>query len=222
VLVVCALVALVVAVAVLPWLVPAVPRLLGDALGGGEQPRAARVQDPPVPPPTTSATDGPTSRRPAPADLTGRRLRQAGAPVRLAVRRLSVDSAVVPISGQSGTLLPPSDARELGWWREGAVPGAATGTAVLTGHTVHTGGGAFDHLGLLVPGDTVVVRTAKGRISYEVSRVRVYGTAALARHSRDVFRLAGPGRLVLITCSDWNGSSYDTNTVVSARPVARG
>ena len=105
------------------------------------------------------------------------RLREAGRPLRLDVARLSVDSGVVPISGDSGTLLPPSDAQLLGWWQEGAVPGAAAGTAVLTGHTVHTGGGAFDHLRLLVPGDRLRVRTPNGQIRYEVSDTRVYSTA---------------------------------------------
>ena len=209
------------ALVALPWAAPAVPRALAS-LVGGDAPRAVRVQDPPVPPPSVTAapTAVGTARPPARPDLSGTRLAQAGAPVHLSVARLSVDSAVVPISGQSGTLLPPSDAQLLGWWREGAVPGAATGTAVLTGHTVHTGGGAFDHLRRLVPGDTVVVRTARGRITYDVSRVRIYGTAELARDSRRIFALDGPGRLVLITCSDWNGASYDTNTVVTARPVA--
>jgi LPXTG-site transpeptidase (sortase) family protein len=210
-------------VAVLPWLVPALPRALGHLVDRGE-PAAVVVRDPPVPPPSVTATpDASDPARPAPpppTDLTGRRLPEKGRPVRLAVTRLSVDSPVVPISGQSGVLLPPSDPTLLGWWREGAEPGAAVGTAVLTGHTVHTGGGAFDHLRLLVPGDRVVVRTARGRIHYDVATVRIYSTAGLAKHNTEVFRLGGPGRLVLITCSDWNGSSYDTNTVVVARPVA--
>jgi LPXTG-site transpeptidase (sortase) family protein len=136
------------------------------------------------------------------------------------VDQLGVRSDVVPISGESGVLLPPSDAQLLGWWREGAVPGATRGTAVLTGHTVSTGGGAFDHLGTLARGDDVVVRTARGAIRYAVTSSRTYGTAALARQNREIFRLDGPGRLVLITCSGYDGQVYRSNTVVTAVPVA--
>jgi hypothetical protein len=34
-----------------------------------------------------------------------------------------------------------------------------------------------------------------------------------------VFRQRGPGRLVLITCEDWNGTTYLSNAVVFADPV---
>jgi LPXTG-site transpeptidase (sortase) family protein len=209
------------AVVVLPWLVPAVPSLLAG-LVPDPAPRARVTEDPEVLPPTASASPTqPGSTAPQWRSLSGRRLEQAGEPERLAVERLSVDSAVVPISGSSGVLVPPADAQLLGWWREGAVVGAAHGSAVLTGHTVHTGGGAFDHLRLLVPGDAVRVRTARGSIRYLVDSTRIYSVEALARHSRQVFDLDGPGRLVLITCSDWNGRVYLTNTVVFAHPVER-
>jgi LPXTG-site transpeptidase (sortase) family protein len=203
---------------VLPWLLPAVPRGLGDLVPDSRPPVVS--PDPPVvrstPP---SSSPGVTLRPSAAARLDGRRLPSAGPPEQVVVRRLGVRSAVVPISGDTGVLLPPADPQLLGWWREGAVPGAARGTAVLTGHTVHTGGGAFDHLRGLVAGDRVRVRTTRGTIGYSVVDVHVYTKRALARSSDRVFRLTGPGRLVLVTCSDWNGADYDTNTVVTARPV---
>ena len=59
----------------------------------------------------------------------------------------------------------------------------------------------------------------KGAIPYVVRSTRIYDTAALARNSRKIFRLEGPGRLVLITCSDYNGEIYLTNTVVTAVPL---
>ena len=167
-----------------------------------------------LPPPRVSPSVAPTR-----APVVSRHA-AAGAPRRLVVDRLGVRSDVVPISGESGVLLPPSDAQLLGWWREGAVPGAARGTAVLTGHTVSTGGGPFDHLQRLARGDEVVVRTAKGVIRYTVTSSRNYGTAALARRSGEIFRLDGPGRLVLITCSGYDGRVYRSNTVVTAAPVA--
>ncbi|RNL77337.1 class F sortase [Nocardioides marmorisolisilvae] len=143
----------------------------------------------------------------------------AGDPLEVQVPRLKVDSQVVPISGQTGELLPPDDPQVLGWWQEGRGAGAENGSAVVTGHTVHTGGGAFDHLGELVAGDTIRVRTDAGWIGYVVQRSRVYSTATLARDAASIFTLQGPGRLVLITCSDFNGSVYLSNSVVYAVPV---
>ena len=147
------------------------------------------------------------------------RLKHAGRPVRLLVPRLHVDAPVVPIGAPGRTLVPPGNPQMLGWWDGGAVPGAAHGGALITGHTVHTGGGAFDDLETLRPGDTVRVRTAKGPIRYEVTGVTVYRKASLARDAAKVFRQRGPGRLVLITCEDWNGTTYLSNAVVFADPV---
>jgi hypothetical protein len=48
----------------------------------------------------------------------------------------------------------------------------------------------------------------------------VYSRAELADNSRKLFgQDTGSGRLVLVTCTDWNGASYDNNVVVFARPV---
>jgi LPXTG-site transpeptidase (sortase) family protein len=207
---------LVAGAAALPWAVPEVPGLLGDLVPG--EARTATVADPPVAPPT-DAFVGPVG---VTAD-TGSgdvRLEAAGQPRRVVVPRLHVDSPVLPISGQSGSLLPPADPQVLGWWQEGREVGAREGSAVVTGHTVHTGGGALDNLDKLVVGDSLRVRTDRGWIRYVVQRARIYSTAELARDADEVFRLGGPGRLVLITCDDWNGESYESNAVVFASPVA--
>jgi len=216
------LVLLVAAVLVLPWLVPAIPQALAGLLPDSPQESRARTTEvaPQVEAPThpffvTARTAPPAAAAAVPSTA----LPAAGKPRSLVVDRLSVRSEVIPISGESGVLLPPADPTMLGWWREGAVPGAARGTAAMTGHTVSTGGGAFDNLRRLAAGDRVAVRTVKGTIPYEVQSTRIYGTAALARNSRDIFRLGGPGRLVLITCSDYDGEVYLTNTVVTAVPV---
>ena len=144
---------------------------------------------------------------------------EAGRPARLVVPRLRVDAPVYPIGAPGGVLTPPNDPQTLGWWHDGAVPGAAHGGALITGHTVHTGGGAFDDLETLRAGDAVRVRTDKGVVGYAVSGVTIYRKASLARDAARIFRQNGPGRLVLITCEDWNGSVYLSNAVVFADPV---
>ncbi|HET7385356.1 MAG TPA: class F sortase [Nocardioidaceae bacterium] len=210
--------------------------LIGDALTGLRL-ESAR----PVGLPSSSARAGSTTADPsphvaqgppydvaptpsiAPADATvhhaPERLPAAGRPTRLVVPTLDIDVPVVPIDAPGGVLLPPSDPQMLGWWQGGAVPGAATGGALITGHTVHTGGGAFDHLATLHKGDPVTVRTGNGSIRYAVKRVTVYHKQRLAKHAKQVFSQTVPGRLVLITCDDWTGSVYLSNAVVVASPV---
>jgi LPXTG-site transpeptidase (sortase) family protein len=146
---------------------------------------------------------------PVPDPATGR-------PTRLIVPRLHVDAPVYPIGVADGVLLPPNDPQTLGWWDKGAKPGAVRGGALITGHTVHTGGGAFDDLETLRQGDAVHVRTVRGTIEYAVTGVTIYRKGRLARDADRVFSQTGPGRLVLITCEGWNGTGYDSNAIVFA------
>ena len=144
-----------------------------------------------------------------------------GAPERVRIPALKVDVPVVPIKTVGNTLTPPSDPQELGWWAGGAAPGAKTGSALITGHTVHTGGGALDNLADLHPGDTVWVdvRDSRHVLRYQVVTVRTYAKGDLAKRAKRVFDQTVPGRLVLITCADWNGVEYESNTVVTAKPA---
>jgi LPXTG-site transpeptidase (sortase) family protein len=202
----------------LPWVAPQVPGMFADLLPDNGT-TVTRVEDPPVSPPA-DAFVGPVGIDQQAGPYAGVRLLSAGQPREVRVARLHVDSEVVPISGQSGSLLPPSDPQVLGWWQEGKPVGAQVGTAVITGHTVHTGGGALDNLDKLVVGDSLRVRTDQGWIGYVVQRARIYPTSELARDADRIFRLGGTGRLVLITCDDWNGTFYESNAVVFATPVA--
>ena len=147
---------------------------------------------------------------------------EPGAPRRVVIPRLGVRAPVVPVAAPGGTLVPPSDPQRLGWWAGGARPGAARGSALVTGHTVHTGGGALDNLERLRGGDAVTVRTDRGTIHYEVRRVAVYSKGSVARHARRLFSQTVAGRLVLVTCEDWDGERYLSNVVVVAAPVGGG
>jgi LPXTG-site transpeptidase (sortase) family protein len=145
----------------------------------------------------------------------------AGAPVRLKIRALHVDAPVVPVEVSTDAVLdPPRDYREVGWWTGSAKPGAGTGQTVITGHTVHTGGGSMDHLRRLRPGQHVDVVTRRGTMRYAVRQVRVLSTGTVARRAARLFgQQGGEGRLVLVSCTDWNGSSYDSNVVVLGDPL---
>lgn len=144
---------------------------------------------------------------------------RAARPRLVVVPALGVRAAVAPIGLDGHSLTPPADPTRVGWWTGGARPGAPSGTAVLTGHTVHTGGGAFDRLDELVPGDDVRVRRTGGTVAYEVRSVEVLSRAELAHRSAGIFRQVGAPRLVLVTCEDWDGTAYRSNVVVSAEPV---
>lgn len=166
-------------------------------------------------------TQAPTSRPAAKDDKPSRRTRlaEAGPPSRVVLPRLSIDVPVVAIDAPGGVLTPPDDPQVLGWWRAGAVPGARRGSALITGHTVSSGGGALDDLETLEAGDRATVRTRHGSIDYRVGRVEIFRKATLAQEAARVFSQQVPGRLVLITCEDWNGTTYESNVVVTARPV---
>ena len=140
-------------------------------------------------------------------------------PTRVVVQRLAIDVPVLPIAPEGGVLYPPDDPRELGWYKYGARPGAVQGSAVITGHTVHTGGGALDELDDLRAGDTVRVSTANGTIGYRVSDVSILSKTQFAHRAQKVFSSTVPGRLVLITCTDWDGQDYLSNTLVYADPA---
>lgn len=139
-----------------------------------------------------------------------------GMPIRVVIPRLGVDATVRPIKAAGGVLIPPRDPHQLGWWADGALPGAARGSALVTGHTVHTGGGALDDLGTLDRGDRIRVRTSAGWIGYEVRKVKVYSKGLTSELSQKLFSQEVPGRLVLVTCTDWNGTRYLSNALVTA------
>ncbi|WP_371400753.1 class F sortase [Kribbella sp. NBC_00662] len=162
-----------------------------------------------VPPP---AQTGSPAGRPSAA--------RAGRPTAITIPQLNVSAPVVAIKAVHAALTPPSDPSTVGWWSGGAQPGARKGSAVITGHTVHNGGGAFDNLGKLVPGSTVRVATARGPLQYRVTAVATYRKATLAKRAAQVFDQGVRGRLVLVTCEDWNGQVYLSNVVVIALPMA--
>lgn len=123
------------------------------------------------------------------------------------------------------TLVPPSDYTTVGWWAQGSEPGDGSGTTILTGHTVHTGGGALDNLGSMRVGDSVTLERSRQDLRYVVTSVTTYGKGTLAGRAAQVFNQTGPERLAIVTCGDWNGQIYLSNVVVIAtdpQPVAAG
>lgn len=165
------------------------------------------------PPPASSPPPIGTTAKPAIAAP------EPGAPEVVRIPALGVRAPVVPVHAPDRTLVPPRDPSRLGWWADGAKPGAEEGSALVAGHTVHTGGGALDDLEELRRGDEIVVRTDRGTLRYEVDRVRIYSKGRIADDATRLFSQDVPGRLVVITCEDWDGSRYLSNVVVTATPA---
>ncbi|WP_141781890.1 class F sortase [Nocardioides albertanoniae] len=140
-----------------------------------------------------------------------------GAPQRLELPGLKTKAKVVPIRLRGEVLDPPRNPREIGWWVGSAKPGSAQGQTVVTGHTVHTGGGSLNKLDHIEPGQEVDIATKDGTFQHQVDSVQVLSRSELAEQSQRIFgQDHGDGRLVVITCTDWNGSGYDSNIVVFA------
>lgn len=146
-----------------------------------------------------------------------------GQPVRLVVKAKRINAPVVPIQVSSDAVLdPPSDPEQVGWWDASARPGADRGQTVITGHTVHTGGGAMDRVVELRKGDVVEVVTRKGTMRYRVDRHREYTRTQVADRAQALFgQDRGDGTLVLVTCTDWNGSYYEKNVVITGTPLGQ-
>lgn len=150
-----------------------------------------------------------------------RAMKTPAAPVRLVIPALRVKAPVLPIEVNSEQVLdPPRNPRDVGWWQRSARPGGKQGQTVLTGHTVHTGGGVMDDLGELRRGQRVKVVTRAGTMEYRTTRVVTWTREELTERATDIFAQdRGGNRLVLITCDEWTGSHYESNIVVFARPL---
>jgi LPXTG-site transpeptidase (sortase) family protein len=213
----------------LQWLLAAVLVAAGigfvgvglDLFGADDEPRSTRpVSEPSVVETQQLVRPPQTDDKPS-KEPKGEPLRPdpaAGVPSRVLVPALDIDAPVVGIGVTDGVLIPPDDPQTLGWWSAGARPGAHNGSALITGHTVSTGGGALDDLEQLKYGDQIRVRTGKGVVRYDVRMVTIYRKGRLADHAAHVFSQERLGRLVLITCEDWDGEKYLSNVVVIGRP----
>lgn len=171
--------------------------------------RASVEADPPAAPATSEPVPEPSP---------------AAAPVRIEVPALGVDTVVVPVGvDDEGEMEVPQDVDTIGWYRFGPAPGAAQGSAVLTGHVddYRQGTGVFADLGALQPGDTVTVTDGAGaaRTFSVISREEWRkGEVPLDR----LFDRGGSARLVLITCGGTFNTStlgYDDNVAITAVPV---
>jgi LPXTG-site transpeptidase (sortase) family protein len=194
--------------------------------GSGDNDAAPDVARPEQTPDSVLTSSTPTV---TPSATPVRRVHQAGrdqaegieGPYTLRIPRINVEAAVVSIeSNEDRVLLPPRDPSVAGWWSDGAPPGTSEGSAVLVGHTVrNNGGGIFDDMGSLRRGDTIEVEGSNSALTYRVQSVDVLSKDDVARNAEQIFTQAGPGRLVVITCDNWDGTVWRSNIIAVAVPA---
>jgi LPXTG-site transpeptidase (sortase) family protein len=196
---------------------------------GDDHVTAAGPTPAPTPAMTASAdvSPGPTSAITSPADVskvspksTASQTGGLDGPYELRIPRIGVDAPVVPIqSNEQRVLNPPRDPRVAGWWSDGAAPGERQGSAVVVGHTVRNrGGGVFDDIGDLSRGDAIEVKGSDSTLTYRVKSIDVLSKSEFARDAQEIFAQTGAGRLVIITCDDWDGTVWRSNIVTIAAP----
>jgi LPXTG-site transpeptidase (sortase) family protein len=164
---------------------------------------------------TPDRTEQGTTARPS----DGGRVHVTGVPLSLRIPSLGVAAEVEPVAADGGVLVPPSDPALVGWWAGGALPGSRTGAVVMAGHTVRAGGGVFDDLAAVRPGDVVRVDTPRGSVTYVVAVVRDLSKQQLATEAGELFAVGGSPCVVLVTCADWDDGEYLGNTVVVGVPI---
>jgi LPXTG-site transpeptidase (sortase) family protein len=192
------------------------------ACGSDEDPAAARWWDR-IPKSALEPTPGQTEQvdqSQVPLDPSLSQAKAIKGPYSLRIPRIGVEAPVVAIqSNEDRVLLPPRDPGLAGWWSDGAAPGAAEGSAVVVGHTVRAGGGVFDDMGDLRGGDTIEVEGSDDTLTYRIESVEVISKDDFARLAGRIFTQTGPGRLVVITCDDWDGTAWRSNIVTVALPA---
>jgi LPXTG-site transpeptidase (sortase) family protein len=157
----------------------------------------------------------------APPDPTANQTERIDGLYTLRIPRIGVDARVVPIhSNEDRVLDPPRDPSVAGWWSEGAAPGEPQGSAVVVGHTVRNrDGGVLDDIRDLRVGDAIEVEGSDSTLTYRVQSIDVLSKDEVARDAEEIFAQTGAGRLVLITCDDWDGTVWRSNIITIAAPA---
>ena len=142
-------------------------------------------------------------------------------PARVRIPLLAVDRRPVPLRVLGdGSLAAPRRYRDVGWWKDGPLPGTR-GNAVVVGHVdSETGPAVFYGLASLQRGDQIMVtRRDSVTVQFAVRSVERFPLDHFPANR--VYRRGGPPGLVLLTCGgkyDRAVGRYQDNVVVFASP----
>lgn len=179
----------------------------GKATQAPERPYAKHSGDGTLPP-RSESSDPPEQDRSVPESEV----------VRLKIPDVLTGDSGGAISPDPATneLVPPKTSLVYRWAERGR-PGSDSGdTVYLLGHTVRSGGGIFDPLQQVEPGQSIIVETESGTLTYRVQATKMYPKNEIQR-ADEVYETVA-GRLVLIGCYlNADGSKQDLNFVVFAQ-----
>lgn len=175
-----------------------------------------------APPASTTTSTGPlwaANDSSVLADLAGE---SRSRPEWLIIPALGIDAPVGAYGVDAGGEMEvPDNVNEAGWYEFGPLPGEA-GSAVVAAHVdlAGHGRGLFYDLGLLEPGDQVLVRFSdSSEAAFQVVARSTYLKSELPLDA--IFSRSGDPVLTLITCGGGFSRStgrYDSNVVVYAVP----
>lgn len=143
-------------------------------------------------------------------------------PERIMIPALNVNAPIVSVGLKDDNSMEIPGAKEAGWYRLGAQPGDAVGSAVIAGHVDHADQpGVFLELRRLNVNDEIAITDTFGRLhGYRVTERFQVDKEELP--TSELFRRDGSPVLTLITCGgsfDSENRSYDDNIVIRATPL---
>ena len=159
---------------------------------------------------------------------TAREARPAAGDTRFVPERIDLPggayTAVVPVATVGNELVVPEDPTKVGWWDGSSYVGDPYGSTVIAGHVdvFDRGIGFFFRLWNIKVGERVVLSAGDVRQAYKITTVRQVPRTDLVDEA-EAFDIAGPPRLVLITCAGEfrpDRGGYSRNLIVVARPVS--
>jgi hypothetical protein len=149
----------------------------------------------------------------------------AGQPIRLRIPSVGLDDRVGSMTVRPGSVVDPPTASSAYWLSGYGVAGPTSDNSVyIAGHTCRGRCSAAFSALLDVPqssttvhiGDSVIVSTPTGDYSYSITGTQLYEKVTVQQQS-ELWRKV-PGRLVLVTCFQYNGgTSSQQNFVVYAQ-----
>jgi hypothetical protein len=197
--------------------------LLGPGGGPHAQPLPARVFA--IAPAAARMLPGPPPlARPQPGSIQAACTRLPAGQPQVAIPSLCIYAPLVPVRVAGGALVIPADVRLAGLDTQSAAPGARHGTTIIAGHVDNAsqGDGTFYFLYQVKPGALITV-TSPG---HGTTTWRAYKTAITQKTALPpgIWSLAGPRRLVLVTCGGPlehtpAGNTYLDNILIYATPA---
>ena len=145
----------------------------------------------------------------------------APGPSTLSIPRIGIKAAIVGVGRKANGAMQTPDPGEIGWYRNGPMPGDP-GPAVLVGHVdTRTGPDVFYRLRDLRPGDEILVGRADGTTArFLVGRLERHPKTALPTNR--IWTKANRPLLRLITCAgsfDRTTGHYRDNLILYASPT---